>query len=237
MTALVEIPRAPASPSARESAQPAGVPIAPPTALRVIVADDHPMYRRGIVRALEAAGVTVVAEAGDGEIALALIRHHEPDVALLDVSMPGLDGIDVVAALARQGPQVPVVLLSAFSDEPLVRAGLQAGAATYVTKTADRDEILRAVTAAATPTLGPRALAGSGDLQPGNRRTWIPRLTRLEYDALRLARSGADKPEMALRLGIDEPAVRRALSSAISKIGADTLPEAVRLAAKVGVLD
>jgi|GEM_PF-1335421 len=204
--------------------------------VRVIVADDHPMYRQGIVRALEAAGVIVLAQAGDGEIALALIRHHLPDVALLDVSMPGLDGIDVVAALARQGPDVPVVLLSAFSDEPLVRAGLQSGAATYVDKSADRDEILRAVTAAATAALAPRALAGASDLQAGNRHHWIPRLTRLEFQLLQLARSDVDKPEMALRLGVDEPTVRRGLSSVIAKTGADTLPRALEIAIDAGLL-
>jgi two-component system nitrate/nitrite response regulator NarL len=121
--------------------------------LRVIVADDHPRYRQGIVRALEAAGEIVLAEAGDGSTALDLIRRHVPDVAVIDINMPGLHGIDVVGALARHGPPVPVVLLSAFSDEPLVRAGLKAGAAAYVAKTADREEILRAVAAAAHQTV------------------------------------------------------------------------------------
>ena len=92
------------------------------TSLRVIVADDHPLYRESIIRTLRTAGETVVAEGADGASALALIRQHEPDVALVDVRMPGLDGIDVVAALSRHGPDVPVVLLSAFDDWPLVRA-------------------------------------------------------------------------------------------------------------------
>ena len=91
----------------------------------------------------------VTAQASDGATALALIRRHEPDVALLDVRMPGMDGIDVVAALARYGPPVPVVLLSAFDDEQLVAAGLEAGAAAYVDKTADRDAICRDVAEAA----------------------------------------------------------------------------------------
>ena len=127
--------------------------------LRVIVADDHPLYRQGIVRALEAAGEVVVAEAGDGRSALELICTHRPDVALVDVSMPGLDGIDVVEELAMHGPDVPVVLLSAFSDEPLVSSALQAGAAAYVTKAADRDDILAAVTGAAHLENAPRLLA------------------------------------------------------------------------------
>jgi two-component system nitrate/nitrite response regulator NarL len=136
--------------------------------LRVIVADDHPLYRQGIVRALEAAGEIVVAEAEDGRSALELISTHQPDVALVDVSMPGLDGIDVVEHLAAHGPDVPVVLLSAFSDEPLVRSGLLAGAAAYVTKAADRDDILAAVTDAARLENAPRVLArarrgGGGD--------------------------------------------------------------------------
>jgi two-component system nitrate/nitrite response regulator NarL len=121
---------------------------APVKSLRVIVADDHALYRESIIRTLRAAGETVVAEGADGASALALIRRHRPDVALVDLRMPGLDGIDVVAALARDGPGVPVVLLSAFDDAPLVRAGLQAGAAAYVTKDADREVILSAVRAA-----------------------------------------------------------------------------------------
>ena len=129
--------------------------------LRVVVADDHPLYRQGIVRALEAAGGIVVGEAGDGVDALELIAAHRPDVAVVDVSMPALDGIDVVERLAAHGPDVPVVLLSAFGDEPLVRSGLLAGAAAYVLKSADRDDILATVAGAARQENAPRMLAES----------------------------------------------------------------------------
>lgn len=204
--------------------------------LRVIVVDDHPLYRRGIVHALEAAGETVLAEAPDGQSALELIRLHQPDVAVVDVSMPGIDGIDLLGAIARHGPAVPVVLLSAFSDEPLVRAGLQAGAAAYVTKSADRDEIVDAVRAAATTENSPHVLADGDDLVVSPRGRWIPRLTLREHAALKLAARGVDKPQMAVTLGIDEAAVRQALSSAIAKLGADTLPEAVEIARHTGLL-
>ena len=204
--------------------------------LRVVVVDDHPLYREGIVRALDAAGMLVVAEAGDGEAALALIREHLPDVALLDISMPGLDGIDVVAALARQSLPVPVVLLSAFGDQALVLAGLQAGAATYINKTADRAAIIEAVAVAADPAKTPSALVGSGNLLTGDRHRWIPRLTLQEHQLLLLARKHVSKAQMAQELGIDEPAVRRSLSSAIAKIGADTLPQALDIAVQAGVL-
>lgn len=204
--------------------------------LRVVVVDDHPLYREGIVRALEAAGILVVGEAGDGDAALALIRERQPDVALLDVSMPGPDGIDVVAALVRQGPAVPVVLLSAFGDPALILAGLQAGAATYINKTANRAAIVAAVAAAADPAKAPGALVGFGNLLPGHRQQRIPHLTLQEHSLLKLAQDNVDKREMALRLGIDEPTVRRNLSGVLAKIGADTLPQALEIAVRAGVL-
>jgi two-component system nitrate/nitrite response regulator NarL len=208
----------------------------PVTPLRVIVADDHPLYRESIIRMLRTAGETVVAEAADGASALALIRQHEPDVALVDVRMPGLDGIDLVAALSRHGPDVPVVLLSAFDDGPLVRAGLQAGAAAYITKDADREVIVQAVRAAVDPAHAPHALSGGGDLLSNPRSIWFPLLTSQEHRMLTLASVGVDKPEMVRRTGLDEAQVRQALASAIDKFGADTLPEALGIAERAGIL-
>jgi len=204
--------------------------------LRVVVADDHPLYREGIVRALDAAGMLVVAEAGDGDIALAQIREHQPDVALLDVTMPGLDGIDVVAVMARQALPVAVVLLSAFDDPALVRAGLHAGAATYVSKTADRATIIDAVAEAGARAKAPGALVGPGNLLRRDRHDRIPRLTLQECRVLQYARDGLSKQQMATRLGVDERGVRGSLSSAIDKLGADTLPQAVDIAVRAGVL-
>jgi two-component system nitrate/nitrite response regulator NarL len=203
----------------------------------VIVVDDHPIYRQGIVRALRTAGELVDAEEGDGTIALAQIRGLRPDVALVDVRMPGLDGIDMIAALARHGPDVPVVLLSAFGDESLIRAGLEAGAAAYLTKDADRELILRAVRAAAGPERSPRNLSGAErDLVASPRHTWVPRLTGKEYRLLVLARAGMDKAAMENELGWDEHAIRRVLDSAIGKLGADTLAEALELAERAAIL-
>jgi two-component system, NarL family, nitrate/nitrite response regulator NarL len=209
------------------------------TRLRVVVADDHPLYRQGIVRALESWGTfEVTAQAWDGFTALALIRRHEPDVALLDVRMPGMDGIDVVAALARYGPPVPVVLLSAFDDQQLVAAGLEAGAAAYVDKTADRDVICRGVAEAAQAheTRSPVAVHGSADIGRGRPPGWTPRLTSREHGLLRLARAGWDKPELAFLTGVDEPTLRRRLDSIMAKLGADDLAEAVRIALDANII-
>jgi two-component system nitrate/nitrite response regulator NarL len=208
-------------------------PPAEPDPLRVVVADDHPLYRGGIVRAREGSGAfEVVGEASDGATALALIRDLLPDVAVLDVRMPGLDGIDVVAALARHGPPVPVVLLSAFDDEALIASGLEAGAAAYVSKTADRDVICLDVAAAARArtTRSPTAIRGAADLGRSRMPGWAPRLTAHEHHLLQLAALGWEKPELALLSGITVPQLRRQLDGLLAKLGADDLREAVRVA-------
>ena len=208
-----------------------------PARVRVIVADDHPLFRQGIVRALRIAeGFEIVAEAADGATALALIRRHEPDVAVMDVRMPGMDGIDVIAALARSGPDVPVVLLSAFDDEPLVAAGLEGGAAAYLTKNADRDAICFEIARAARERRSPTAIHGLPDLRGPRLQGWSPRLTSREHRLLQLAHAGWDKPELALLCGVDEPTVRRQLASVLAKLGADDLVQGLEIARLQGIV-
>ncbi len=210
-------------------------PAAPPQPrVRVVVADDHPLYRQGIVRALESSGAfDVIDQASDGATALALIRRHQPDVAVLDVRMPDMDGIDIIAALARNGPPVPVVLLSAFDDDPLVAAGLEAGAAAYLSKTADRDAICLDVAAAARArqARSPSVLHGRPDLQRHRMSNWTPRLTVHEHQLLQLAAAaGADNRELAVRAGVDETTFRRRLDSLLAKLDADNLAHAIDIA-------
>jgi two-component system, NarL family, nitrate/nitrite response regulator NarL len=205
----------------------------PPTRLRVLVADDHPLYRQGIVRALESSGeFEVVGEAADGATALARIRREKPDVAVLDVRMPGMDGIDVVAALARHGPAVPVVLLSAFDDTRMATAGLEAGAAAYLSKTADREAICLDVATAARgrEASSPSAIHGSADLRRSRMPGWVPRLTSHEHQLLQLAYGGWDKPELALLTGVSVSTLRSQLDSILAKLAADDLDEAIDIA-------
>lgn len=115
-------------------------------AVTVVVGDDHPMYRAGVVGALKESGrIRVVAEVGDGRTALEAIREHRPAVALLDYRMPELDGLAVVAAVIRDEVPTHVLLLSATEDPATVYEALAAGAAGYMTKESDRDEIVAAV--------------------------------------------------------------------------------------------
>ena len=204
------------------------VPTATAT-VTVIVADDHPLYRQGIIRALDGyGGFDVIAEAGDGATALSLIRRLEPDLALLDVRMPILDGVDVVHALALHGPDVPVVLLSAFSDRQLVDFGLKAGAAAYVGKTEDRDAICLqlATIANSRDSLAPRHL-NPRDALAGAPHGWAPRLTCAEHELLLLAAKGLGKVDLARLLGIEEGEIRHRAAALERKLDADSLGEAV----------
>ena len=118
----------------------------PSAKVRVLVADDHPLYREGVVRALVGSGqVEVVAETDDGRAALGEIRTQQPDVALLDYKLPGLDGVAVAHAVTRDGLSTRVLLLSAFADSGLVYQALQTGAAGYLPKEARREEIVDSV--------------------------------------------------------------------------------------------
>jgi two-component system nitrate/nitrite response regulator NarL len=116
--------------------------------VRVIVADDHPLYREGVVRALSASGqVEVVAEAEDGRSALAEIQEHQPDVALLDYKLPELDGVAVTHAVVRDQLPTRVLLVSAFTDSGVVYKALETGAAGFVSKESRREQIVDAVLA------------------------------------------------------------------------------------------
>ena len=118
--------------------------------VRVVVADDHPLYREGVVRALNASGsVQVVSEAEDGATALQLIKTHRPDVALVDFRMPGMDGSQIAAAIQRDELPTRVLLLSAHDESAIVYEALQHGAAGFLPKESTRTEIVDAVVACA----------------------------------------------------------------------------------------
>src|SRR5690242_20182063 len=115
----------------------------PADRVRVVVGDDHPLFRDGLVRALNSSdAIDVVAEAPDGVAALTAIKDHRPDVALLDHQMPGLDGAEVAAAVTRDGLPTRVLLVSAHDDPAIVYQALQQGAAGFLPKESTRAEIV-----------------------------------------------------------------------------------------------
>jgi two-component system nitrate/nitrite response regulator NarL len=202
----------------------------PKKKVRVVVADDHPLYREGVVRALSASGqVEVVAEAGEGREALAEIHEHEPDVALLDYKLPGLDGVAVAHAVTRDRLATRVLLLSAFTDSGLVYKALQTGAAGYLPKEARREQIVDAVLACARgETVVPPELT-SGLVTEIRMRAAdeTPALTEREGQILRLIASGKSLPEIAKELFLGVTTVKTHVQHLYEKLGVSDRAAAV----------
>lgn len=196
----------------------------------VVVGDDHPMYREGVVRALKETGrVDVVAEAGDGRVALAAIREHSPAVALLDYRMPELDGLAVVTAVVRDELPTRVLLLSATEDPATVYEALAAGAAGYLTKESDRDEIVAAVIKCAkgegyVPTSIASGLANEVRHRSRGEATLLsPR----EGEIIKLIAEGLSVPDIAARLHLAPTTVRTHVQNLYGKLGVSDRAAAV----------
>jgi two-component system, NarL family, nitrate/nitrite response regulator NarL len=179
--------------------------------VRVVVGDDHPVYREGVVRALEASERTdVVAAVGDGHAALDAIREHVPDVALLDYKMPGLDGIAVAHAVTRDKLTTRVLLLSASTDGPVVYRAIQDGAAGYLSKESDRDEIVSAVVACARgeSVLPPELVTSLAAQVRQSAQSTAPSLSDREREILRMIADGKSVPEMAGELFLAQTTIK-----------------------------
>jgi two-component system nitrate/nitrite response regulator NarL len=196
----------------------------------VVVGDDHPMYREGVVRAMRDSGrIEIVAEVGDGRSALTAIREHRPAVALLDYRMPELDGLAVVAAVARDGLPTHVLLLSATEDPATVYEALAAGAAGYLTKESDRDEIVAAVISCArgkgyVPTNVASGLANEVRHRSRGEATLLsPR----EAEIITLIADGLSVPDIAGQLHLAPTTVRTHVQNLYAKLGVSDRAAAV----------
>ena len=163
----------------------------------MVVGDDHPLFRDGVVRALSASGsIDVVAEADDGVAALALIREHGPQVALLDYRMPGLDGAQVAAAVRRDELPTRVLLISAHDESAIVYNALQEGAAGFISKESSRSELVDAVLncAKGRDVVAPESGRRAGRRDPASQRVRRPDAQRPRARGARLHRRRADHP-------------------------------------------
>jgi two-component system nitrate/nitrite response regulator NarL len=207
--------------------------------VRVLVADDHPMFRAGTVRAIAAwSELEVVAEAGDGVGALALIRKATPDVALVDLRLPGLDGFGIAAAVAKEGLATRVVILSAFDDDELVYRAIESGAVGYVTKDAGADELARAILHASRggTVLGPELAAAVASQIRERARTDIPVLTDREQEVLALLCEGLSAPQIAARLFLGTATIKTHLGHLYAKLGVSDRAAAVAVALRRGMV-
>ncbi|MFF2109892.1 response regulator transcription factor [Rhodococcus koreensis] len=200
--------------------------------IRLLLADDQALVRGALAALLDLeADLTVVAEVGRGDEVVAAAREHSPDVALLDVEMPGLDGIAAAAALRAAMPRTRVLIVTTFGRPGYLRKALQAGASGFVVKDTPARQLADAVRRVhaglrvVDPTLAADSLV-SGESP----------LTDRETDVLRAARDGAPVASIAAALFLSAGTVRNHLSSAIGKTGASTRAEAVRAAESNGWL-
>ena len=199
--------------------------------IRVILADDHAVVRQGIRQFLEAGGdILVVAEASDGEQALRLARDHVPDVVVLDIQMPRQSGIDVARAIRSERLPVGILILTAFDDEPYIRAVLQAGANGYVLKTADADDIVDAVRSVhegksvLDPSIARRLMS---QLARSDDALAVEALTERELDVLRLTARGYTNKAIGAQLSISDRTVQGHLAKIYGKLHAASRTEAV----------
>ena len=208
--------------------------------VRVVVGDDHPVYRDGVVRALDNSGRTrVVAAVGDGQAALDAIREHQPDVALLDYKMPGLDGIGVAHAVARDHLATRVLLLSATTEGSVVYRAIQDGAAGYLSKEADRDEIVAAVVACARGenVLPPGLVTSLASEVHRHAQSQAPLLSGRELEILRLIADGKSVPEMAADLYLAQTTVKTHIRRLYDKLGVSDRGSAVAQAMRNQLLE
>ena len=206
----------------------------------MIVADDHPLFRDGLVRALTGSGlVDVIAEAVDGPEALALIKEHRPQVALLDHQMPGLDGGQIAAAVLRAELPTRVLLVSANTDSAIVYHALQQGAAGYVPKESSRSEIVSAVLDCARGRDVVAAPLASGLAAEIRRRAEPagPTLSAREREVLDLIASGASIPTIAKQLFLAPSTVKTHVQRLYDKLGVSDRAAAVAEAMRRRMLD
>jgi len=209
--------------------------------IRVVLADDHAVVRKGIREFLEEEGdIAVVAEAGDGEQAMTLVAAHQPDVAVLDIQMPGLSGIEVTRRIKAQFPDVRVLVLTAYDDDPYIFALLQAGASGYILKTADSSELVRAVRAvhrgesALDPAVAQKVVQQLTSGRPLGAGSAVEVLTDREVEVLRLAAKGLTNKAIGQKLIISDRTVQGHLANIYGKLNVNSRTEAVTEALKQG---
>lgn len=209
--------------------------------VRVLVADDHPVYRLGLRSLLDSVeGVEVVGEATDGEEAVTAALELLPDVVVMDLRMPGMDGIEATQRITQRNPEVAVLLLTYTDEDEPILAALQKGARGYVLKDAGQDAILRAIHdvangemifgASIAKRIGGLLAAGS----TGTERAF-PELTARQYEILELIAQGLSNQLIARRLGLGEKTVRNCVTDIYTKLRVADRGQAIVRAREAGL--
>ena len=213
------------------------------TRLRVLLADDHRMLREGLRRTLEENGLEVVAEADDGEEAVRFALETEPDVVVMDVTMPNVDGVEATRQLRAQRPDARIVMLTMHSDQDIVANAIRAGASGYLTKDCSSEELVSAIeSVAGGETVLSPGLAGAmlQEVQKlgraANQSATEPIITKREEEVLQLIADGLSTPEVADQLYISLKTVKNHLASIYQKLDSRDRTQAVVRAVRMGII-
>jgi two-component system, NarL family, response regulator DegU len=203
--------------------------------VRLLLADDHTMVRQTMRRSMEDEGFTIVGEAGDGEEAVRLAAELEPEVVLMDVSMPVLDGVDATRRIRTAQPDVQVVMLTMHVDTDVVRRAISAGAVGYLTKDSTVEEVIEAVRLAARGDTVLSVGLASSMLQAATADE-EPVISAREVEVLQLIAEGASPIEVAEKLFISVKTVKNHLSSIYGKLDARDRTQAVLKGVRMGII-
>jgi two-component system, NarL family, response regulator YdfI len=213
--------------------------------IRLIIADDHLIIRQGLRLILETEeGFDLVGEASDGAEAVHLCSQLQPQVVLMDLRMPVMDGLTAIERILKEQPDIAVVILTTFNEDDLMLRGLQTGAKGYLLKDTDRTTLFETIRAAARgetllkPEIMARLLSMSGakTKNPGSSSSTIE-LTEREREVLEAVAKGERSKEIAARLGISERTVKAYLANIYEKLGVDSRAAAIAVASQKGLLN
>ena len=211
-------------------------------AVRVLIAEDNDRFRRGLRALLDATPeVEVAGEAADGAEAVALAERLQPDVVLMDLQMPGVDGIEATRRILETSPHIGALILTMFEDDDSVFAAMRAGARGYLLKGARKAEILNAVRAVARgeaifgPAIARRLMQYFAAVRPAGTAAAFPDLTEREREILALMAAHRPNPEIARRLALSEKTVRNHVSNIFSKLQVADRAQAILRARAAGL--
>ncbi len=208
--------------------------------LTILIADDHPVYRQGLERAIgERPDLELVGSTADGRQALERIHELEPDVAVVDVRMPGLDGLKIVSAVQRDGLRTRVMLLTGYEDSGAAYKALAEGAAGYVSKASDHTELCDSIIAAGRgeTVIAPQFAAGIATEIQLRETSERPGLTTREAEVLRLLAEGRTAARIGEELHLAEATVKTHLHNLYEKLGVSDRAAAVATAMRWGLLE
>ncbi len=199
-----------------------------------LIADDHEVVREGLRLSLSRSPhIRVIGEASDGESAVALAERRRPDVVIMDIRMPGMDGLEATKLLRERLPDSSVLLFTAFGERSLLSRGLDSGAKGYLLKEAPNDTLVRAIE---------KVAHGEGYIDPGLMPTFLNRdsqelLTPREREILQLLADGMSNADVAAKLFISQETVKSHVRHILAKLEADTRTHAVAIALRESIID